>query len=216
MKIKSLAIFFISFVFSSAVFAQFSSGEEAGGFKKENLFTGGGVTLSFSSNGSVLGASPVLGYSITQWMDAGIVVNFIYNSVRHVTYYSPSTGSYYYSDDKLRQTTYGPGAFVKLYPFKSIFIQGQYEHNFVRQKLIYDNGDPSAKIKSDAASILVGGGFCSGRVGPRSLFYYVSILFDVNKDAQSPYVEETRNGNINMLPIIRAGLQVPLFQGKKR
>lgn len=215
MKIKSLFIIATLSVLSSTVLAQFVSGEEKGGFKKENLFTGGSITLSFSNNGSVLGASPVLGYSITNWLDAGLVFNYIYNSVRHVTYYDQSSGSYYYSDDKLRQSTFGPGAFIKVYPVKFLFLQGQYEHNFIRQKLIYDNGSPSQKYKTDAGSVLVGGGYCSGREGGRNLFYYVSILFDVKKDPNSPYVEETKNGNINVLPIIRAGIQVPLFQGKR-
>ena len=163
-----------------------------------------------------MGASPVFGYSITRWLDAGIVANFIYNSVRHVTYYSPGTGQYFYSDDKLRQTTYGPGAFVKIYPVKFLFIHAQVEHNFINQKLIFDDGSPTEKEKTSANSILLGGGYSSGRENAGDMFYYVSVLFDVNKDPKSPYVEQTGSGSINVLPIIRAGIQVPLFQGKRR
>ncbi len=197
-------------------FAQDEDGEKKGGFKKDRLFTGGSLTLSFSNNGSVLGAAPVFGYRITNWLDAGVVANFVFNSVRHVTYYSPTTGQYFYSDDKLRQFTYGPGAFIRVYPINFLFAQAQVEHNFISQKLIFDDGSPSERESTSATSILVGAGYATGRQGSGDLFYYVSILFDVNKDPKSPYVEQTASGSINVLPIIRAGLQVPLFQGKKR
>src|SRR5436190_21236376 len=66
-------------------------------FKKDHLFTGGGVILSFSSNVTVLGASPVFGYSVTKWLDAGLAFSYVYASQRHYPFYS--------YDDKLEQTT---------------------------------------------------------------------------------------------------------------
>jgi hypothetical protein len=197
------------------------SGEKRGGFKKENLFTGGGLTVSFSSYTTVLGAAPVLGYSITKWLDAGIIFNFNYGSNRHLTYfvrtdpYNPNAGYYLTTDDKLRQTVYGPGIFARAYPLKFLFVQAQGEHNFINQKIIYDNGAPSDKTSLSATSLLLGAGYCNGREGIGNLFYYVSISVDVARNRNSPYVEETENGNINVLPIIRAGLQIPLFQGKR-
>ena len=195
--------------------ASSQSKDEKGGFKKENLFTGGGLTLSFSNNGSVLGASPVFGYSIAKWLDAGIVLNYIYSGTRHVTYYNPNNGSYFYSDDKLRQSTYGPGAFVRIYPVKFLFAHAQLEHNFISQKLIPVDGTGSIKEKTEATSFLIGGGYCNGRQDKGDMFYYISILFDINKNPNSPYVENTQSNTVNVLPIIRAGLQIPLFQGRK-
>jgi hypothetical protein len=195
--------------------------EKKGGFKKENLFTGGGITLSFSNYTTVLGASPVLGYSINRWLDAGIVFNFNYGSNRHLIYFvrtnpnNPFEGYYITSDDKLRQTVFGPGAFVRAYPLKFLFAQAQVEHNFINQKIIYDNGAPSSKSSVSTTSLLVGAGYCNGREGPGSLFYYISIMIDVAGNKNSPYLEETKNGNTNILPIIRAGLQIPLFQGRR-
>ncbi|MBS1761418.1 MAG: hypothetical protein JSR00_00940 [Bacteroidetes bacterium] len=183
------------------------------GFRKNKLFTGGSVTLNFSSNGSVLGANPVFGYSLTKWLDAGIVFNYVYSSVRHVTYFDPSSGAYYYSDDKLRQNTFGPGAFVRIFPVKFLFAHAQVEHNFISQKLIPVYGDP-VKEKTEATSILVGGGYAGGREGSGEMFYYISVLFDVNKNPNSPYIENTRSNTVNVLPIIRAGIHIPLFQGK--
>lgn len=194
--------------------------ERKGGFKKENLFTGGSITLSFSGNTFLGGASPVLGYSVTKWLDAGIGFNFTYYSNRHVVYEvrinNIPTGQFIYSDDKLRQTVFGPSAFVRAYPLKFLFAQAQVEHNFIKQKIIYDNGGPSDKSSVSASSLLVGAGYCNGREGPGSLFYYFSVMVDVAGNKNSPYLEETRNGNTNLLPVIRAGLQVPLFQGRRR
>ena len=95
-----------------------------GGFKKENFFTGGGLTVTFSNSTTVLGGSPVFGYSINRWIDAGIVVNFNYASDRHLTYYNYSSGLYYASDDKLRQTVFGPGIFCKGLPHKILICSG--------------------------------------------------------------------------------------------
>lgn len=207
-------IFFLACILFS-LSANSQSKDERYGFDKSNLFTGGGVTLSFSNNGSVLGASPVIGYSLTKWLDAGLVLNYIYSSVRHVTYYNPNNGQYYYSDDKLRQSTYGPGAFVRIFPVKFLFVQGQFEHNFISQKLIPVDGSGALKDKTEASSFLVGGGYSSGREGKGNMFYYVSVLFDVIKDPNSPYVENTNSNTVNVLPIIRAGIQIPLFSGEK-
>ncbi|HMX37234.1 MAG TPA: hypothetical protein PKA94_08110, partial [Ferruginibacter sp.] len=66
-----------------------------------------------------------------------------------------------------------------------------------------------------APSLLLGVGYASGREGIGDLYYYISLMFDVIRDRNSPYVEETASGKINALPIFRAGLQIPLFQGKR-
>lgn len=218
---KNVIVLVLACFLSINLFAQekemetVNESDEKKGFKMENLFTGGGIQLSFSGSTFIAGASPVLGYSINKWLDAGVVVNFTYYSNRHITYYSPGTGLYYSSDDKLRQTLFGPGAFVKVYPVKFLFLQAQGEINFISQKIIYADNFPTEKTKYNVPSLLVGAGYCNGRQGVGDLFYYISLLVDVAKDKNSPYVEQISNGKVNILPIIRAGLQIPLFQGKR-
>jgi len=218
---KNVIVLVLACFLSINLFAQekemeaVNESDEKKGFKMENLFTGGGIQLSFSGSTFIAGASPVLGYSINKWLDAGVVVNFTYYSNRHITYYSPGTGLYYTSDDKLRQTLFGPGAFVKVYPVKFLFLQAQGEINFISQKIIYADNFPTEKTKYNVPSLLVGAGYCNGRQGVGDLFYYISLLVDVAKDKNSPYVEQISNGKVNILPIIRAGLQIPLFQGKR-
>lgn len=219
---KRLATLLLFSFFAMNAFAQLPGDEpveeavKETGFKMQNLFTGGGIQLSFSNNTFIVGASPVFGYSINKWIDAGIVLNFTYYSNRHVTYYSPGTGLYYTSDDKLKQTNLGPGAFVKFYPVKFLFLQAQGEMNFISEKFIYANNQPTERNSYSVPSLLVGAGYASGREGVGNFFYHISISVDVLKDRNSPYVELISNGKVNLLPIIRAGIQVPLFQGKRR
>ncbi len=110
--------------------------------------------LGFSSGGNTfsIGASPVFGYSITNWLDAGVVVNYNYASYR-----------YPYDYYKIRVSEYGGGTFVKVYPIRFLFLQAQYEHNFGRQKIIPDGGGNSEVYKYDGNSFLVGAGYATSR-----------------------------------------------------
>ena len=167
---------------------------------KENLFTGGSVSLAFYNNTFLIGASPVFGYSLTKWLDAGIVVNYNYTSYRDVDIFN----------DKLRQKVYGGGGFLKLYPIRFLFAQAQYEHNYIHLKYILPNNGPKSTSKDDASSFLIGGGYTTGRWGRGGEpFYYLAVLFDVSGNTNSPYTDAYGR----TIPIIRGGIQVPLFQG---
>jgi hypothetical protein len=211
MKKAGIVIFCICLSVAS-LFAQ-DEGEK--GFKKENLFTGGSITLSFFNGQTVLGANPIFGYKLADWIDAGIALNFLYSGSR----------DYYEFNDKIRQTVVGPGLFTRLYPVSFLFVQAQFEHNFTKLKYIPAPGSPNAIDvvgNSDASSLLLGAGFAQGRQPGSNSFYYISLLFDVLKNMNSPYVNVTYNPNnpseqrVNMTPIIRAGVNIGLFQGKYR
>ena len=193
------------------VFAQDEETEK--GFKKENLFTGGSITVSFFNNQTVLGANPVFGYKLTDWADAGLAFNFLYNGAR----------DYNEFNDKIRQTVYGPGVFARLYPVKFLFVQGQFEHNFSTLKYIPAPSSVnyiSDKRTTGTNSLLLGAGFAQGREPGSNTFYYISLLFDVLKNMNSPYVNVTYDPanpslqRIDMSPIIRAGVNIGLFQGR--
>lgn len=172
---------------------------------KENLFTGGSISLAFYNNTFLLGASPVFGYSLTNWIDAGIVVNYNYTSYR----------DYQEFDDRLRQYVYGGGVFLKIYPVRFLFAQAQFEHNIIKQKYIPAPGSIFMRetVKANANSFLIGAGYTTGREGRGGgPHYYLSVLFDVMKELTSPYTD----GAGRTIPIIRGGIQVPLFQGSNR
>ena len=178
---------------------------------KEHLFTGGTVTVSFYNSGTVLGANPFFGYKIAEWVDAGIVFNYTYAGSRDNVYIN----------DKIRQHIFGSGVFVRLYPARFLFFQAQPEHNFTNLTYTDPFGNKT-KDKVDANSFLVGAGIAQGREPGSNTFYYISILVDVIKDKNSPYVNNVYNQTTGQLvrtdaiPIIRAGINIGLFEGKNR
>lgn len=199
-------------IFTQALFSQQQDDEsEKKGFKKENFFTGGSISLSFFNNTFLVGGNPVFGYSLTRWADLGVVANYTYASYKDYSYYG--------SGDKLHQAIYGGGLFTRLFPVKFLFAQAQIEHNWIQQKYIPYSGS-STKDQLSSNSILVGAGYTTGRDPEgKSVYGYLSVLVDVLKEDNSPYVgydydPNTGNRHIQQVPIIRAGLIVPLFQGK--
>lgn len=169
-----------------------------GGFKKENLFVGGNVALGLGSGNFSVGVGPYIGYSINKYIDAAVGLNYSYLSQRD-----------YYTTQKNRQSVIGPSAFVRLYPVKFLFAHAQYEYNFIKYKQIYGNGIPDNVYKINVPSFLIGPGFASGRDAYSKSFYYISVLFDVLKNKNSPYTDNL--GRVT--PIFRAGYHVALFQG---
>jgi len=204
MRSKLIVFVFITSVISLNTRAQYQEEKEKIPFK-QNLFTGGSISLAFYSNTFLVGGSPVLGYSITNWADVGIVINYNYTVYRDFQAF----------DDRLKQNNFGGGPFVKLYPLRFIFAQAQYEYNFLKVKYIPppNSGWPEEKDELEAKSFLVGGGYTTGRMGRGGgPHYYVAVLFDILHEPGSPYTDAYGR----TIPIIRGGVQIPLFQGGGR
>lgn len=209
---KILCLSALAIMTMGSVKAQYEDVEGEKGFKKQNLFTGGSVTVSFFNGQTVLGGNPIFGYKLTDWLDAGIAVNYVYSGFK----------DYYEYNDKVNQTVWGPGVFTRIYPIPFLFLQAQLEQNYSTYK--YEPAPGSYrepfKDKANATSLLLGGGFASGRQKGATSFFYLSLLFDVLKDKNSPYVDVTYNpsnpaeSRVDIIPIIRAGVNVGLFQGR--
>jgi hypothetical protein len=189
------------------LFAQNES--ETEGFKKENFFVGGSISFAASGNTFGVGGNPEFGYSLTKWADVGIMANYNYTSYRQ-----------YNGGDRLHQTIYGGGFYTRLFPIKFLFAQVQIEHNWINEKELYSSGG-SYKWNLSSNSFLVGAGYTTGKnPSGKSVYGYFSVLVDLLKEDNSPYVayEYDPNTGINhkrMAPIIRAGFIVPLFQGHR-
>ena len=70
--------------------------------------------------------------------------------------------------------------------------------------------EENQKDDLEAKSFLIGGGYTTGRMGRGgSPHYYLAILFDVLHEPGSPYTDAYGRS----IPIIRGGVQIPLFQG---
>ncbi len=188
-------------------------GENKKGFDKSKLFTGGSLTLSFFTGGAILGANPIFGYQLADWVDAGVEFGYTYQGRR----------DYIYLNDKFHQHVLGPGAFVRFYPVKFLFVQGQFENNFTTVNY-YDPTGLKTTSKFDANSFLAGIGLAEGRQSGSNTFYYISLLFDVLKNPNSPYVNNVYGANssgqqvivrTDISPILRAGINIGLFQGHR-
>jgi opacity protein-like surface antigen len=173
-------------------------------FKLENLFTGGSVGGGFGQGTFSAGLGPHFGYSINKYVDVALSLNYTYVSQR----------DFFVVGDKVRQNNIGPGAFVRLFPVNFLYAQAQIERNFLTQKYIpaRNTNFPKEVLKIAATSYLIGGGFASGRSEDNGTYYYFSVLFDVGKDINSPYIDQL--GRID--PLIRAGFNIALFQGRNR
>jgi len=185
-----------SLLFTATLYAQ---DEKEKGYDPENWFTGGSVSLGLGNGSFNAGLHPHYGYTVAKWIDFAGVLNFEYQSQRD-TY-----------NNKYRTTVYGLGAFTRIFPVHFLFIQAQPEYNFIALKTIPFNGTGTVKTNLHAPSVLLGGGYTTSRSG-KNTFTYLSILVDVIKDVNSPYVD----GYGNLLPIIRAGINIGLNRGKKR
>jgi hypothetical protein len=203
---KRIFLLLAGIVFTAHLLFAQEQNDESGtkGFNKENFFTGGSISLSFFNGSFLAGGNPVFGYSLTKWADLGLVGNYTYTSYRDYNVYG----------DKLRQTIYGGGLFTRLFPVKFLFAQAQVEHNWIKWKYIPapNSGNIGDVQNFSGNSILLGGGYTTGRdPNNKSVYGYLAVLFDVGNDANSPYKD-----NLNRaIPIIRAGFNVPLFQGHR-
>ncbi len=223
MKLKLTIALLVTVSLSFSAFSQDEDNEKF--FKKENIFTGGTLNATFGNQITAMGISPFIGYSFNKFFDVAINTGINYQSEREVS----GPGSF----DKFRSTSYGPGAFVRIFPVKFLFAQGQLEYNFLRSKYLptgYNSGG-FVKYKFDVRSFLVGAGISNGKDFPyQKSYYYFSVLWDVadgfgkatetysNSNTTVPFTPHSpyRDNFNRSFPIFRAGYNIALFQGKRR
>ncbi len=178
-------------------------GELKGGFKQENIFVGGSLIANFGYGQLTIGGSPEIGYTFAPWLDAGLGLNIIYTSIASNTYYNPS-------DTKLRQLNYGGGPFVRLYPARFLFVQGQFEQNWTKVKVKDDL--VSYKQTVNASSLIAGIGYTQREIGRGG--YYFMVGLDLLKNVYSPYVTMNNVGQLVAKPIFRTGFNFYLKPSK--
>lgn len=187
---KSIILIFTFLTFSS--FAQEQN--TPGGYDPSNWFTGGSISLSIGGydRGFLAGLNPHFGYTFARWIDAALAANFQYSTARDEF------------SNKYRSTTYGLGIFTRIYPVSFLFIQAQPEYNLILQKFIPFAGE-TLKDNIKVPSLLLGLGYTPVRSDKNS-FTYFSILVDVLKNTNSPYID----GYGRLMPVVRAGFNIGL------
>lgn len=185
---KNYVLIFVSFFSCLMAVAQNSTRHQS------NPITGGSMNVGVGSNYTHFGITPHYGVSINKHVDlaATFGVNFISISQDAIQINN-------------KQTSFGPGAFVKLYPFSFLYLQGQYEFNFIKKTTTPLSG-LSTTTNHDAGSFLLGGGITTGRRNASRSHFYCSVLWDLGDDTHSPY----KDINNNAIPILRAGVNINL------
>ena len=103
---------------------------------------------------------------------------------------------------------------MRLFPVRFLFASVQYEYNMIHLKYIpasNSNYIPS-KNNLNANSLLLGAGYAGGRERGNNTYYFFSVSWDILGDKNSPYTDGYGRTN----PIIRAGYNIGLFQGRGR
>jgi hypothetical protein len=172
------------------------------GFRKENLFIGGSLGLGFAADQFNIGINPEVGYSLNRWLDAGVVVNFTYNSV------SPDPSGYYNPDLSEKEFIYGGGLFARAYILPFLFLTAQPEINWTHDTQKYEaSGGATYIYNVNAPSLLMGIGYGRRMIGEGT--FYFALMFDVLGNTNSPYNDIYGHP----LPVLRAGFD--LFPHKR-
>ncbi len=200
-KIMTCVVLFVGLAIST--YAQ-SEDEMKGKFRRDNIFLGGGLGLGIGgwSGGFNLGATPEIGYSVAEWLDAGISLNINYYSYR-----AEVNGGI-----RQRSLNYGGGIFTRLYPIRNFFVQILPEYNIIKtnlKDLRYGSDGPEMHLRQEAPSLLLGVGYGTRIIGSSN--FYTAIMFDAGNNTSSPYVDSYGG----KLPILRAGFNFYLRPSKK-
>jgi hypothetical protein len=175
-----------------------------GKFRKDNIFIGGSIGLSIGgwNGGFNIGANPEIGYSITNWLDAGVSTNINYFSFRAEN----NNGI------RQRSTTLGGGVFARIYPIRNFFFQVLPEYNRINTTLTDMNANPHIdyKFRQQAPSLLAGIGYGQRVIGGSSFF--TVLMFDLGNNTESPYLDSYGS----KLPILRTGFNFYLRPKRQR
>jgi hypothetical protein len=110
----------------------YSSSGKTGGYKKKTtkkgydpskLIVGGGLTALYSTDYATIGASPIVGYKLTDHFMAG--VGFGYQFIK--MYQETFVGKDYY----IRMTLAYPNVWARMLVYRNYFIDASFEYNFI-------------------------------------------------------------------------------------
>ena len=164
------------------------------GFRKENLFVGGGLGLGFGSYEFNVGLYPEVCYSLNSWLDAGVTANFTYNSIKADPNYNGNIRTHQY--------VYGGGVFGRAYVLPFLFLTVQPEFNWLSVNQKDMGSGATANFSANAPSLILGLGYGQRIVGQSS--FYIMLGFDAISNKNSPY----NDYNGHPLPIVKAGFDV--------
>lgn len=194
---RGLLLSLLCLLFAAGAFAQevyTSSGRRANaakrnteqqGFDPQRLIVGGGFNLGLADGVFSIGASPIVGYRITDNFSAGVGFGFVYYSFKDYYLFNVGGNDEYYP---LRATLYYPSVWTRYIVYRDLFIQaeGEFDLQQISEYGLDVNGYP-LKVKSSYSSpaLLLGAGLRQPVSDRASLV--LMAMYDVIQDKYSPY-----------------------------
>jgi len=166
---------------------------------KKPVYVGGGLVLGGGAHSFQMGLNPEIIKSFTPYLDGGLAMNIYYEL------YNPSE----FSDVRSRNFRLGVGAFTRIWPIESFFIQVQPEYNYAWIKQKDTKSGQAGSTNFGAESILAGVGY--GKRGASGISYF-SVMIDLLNNPQSQY----NSGYNRKEPVFRAGIGFPIRIGPKK
>jgi hypothetical protein len=164
--------------------------EDPEGFDPSKIIWGGGIILSAGSGYANIGASPIVGYRITDRFSAGVGISYQYLKLKNAYTANNSQGMPQNYD--LETSMYTANAWSRYIIWNGIFAHVQPEINSLEVLKPVDVLHPSGatirtvgKERMFVPCLLVGGGIRQP-ISERVSFVGI-ILYDVLKDNNSPY-----------------------------
>jgi hypothetical protein len=145
----------------------------------DRISVGGNFSFWFDQYSTFIVIQPMVGYRVTQNFTAGVGINYQYWEDK-----------YYHVSDNI----YGGSVFGRYMIFKGLFAETDFEMNNMTAYFTDAGQLVQNPQRKWIPSLLLGGGFYSGG---RSGGFYLSVLYDVIQNPNSPY---------NGYPVIRAGV----------
>lgn len=207
---KKIFILIFTIALCSSSFAQDNKNDDdrKGKFNMNNMFIGGGLNLGAGSGMFQLGVTPEVGYSLTKWLDAGVLFIVNYQSQNNFYDVDPSTGAYY-GPFKIHNFNYGTGGIIRIWPFHFLHLTAQPEFNWIKSTQTYEPTGQKGTYTFKSSSFLVGIGYGSRNVG--SSYQYLTLMTDLMSDTYSPYRDQYGKSRL----VIKAGFGLYL-RSKKR
>ncbi len=143
---------------------------------KERLVFGGDVILSFSNQATALGATPLIGYKVSERYTAGVGVSYIY-----------------YGYSSFRDNRFGVQLFNRFRVTNELFVHGEFEHLTFTRKFDDKREPPFTR---NFPAVLVGGGYRQ-QVGGNAAINF-TVLYDVLQDENSLYNRPILRGGVSM------------------
>jgi hypothetical protein len=139
--------------------AKYARNKPKKGFDPNRLIFGGGVSAGMGDGMLALGVSPIAGYRFSDRLSAGLRLGYQYYWIKdgQELWYG-TTGQTVLKN--LNYHIISPGVWGRFIVWKSIFLMGEYEHNFFTSKEFFttQTGVGSKRVFDNAPSLLLGAG----------------------------------------------------------